>query len=387
MTDIELLNPAERFKFDDEEMARYLAFGEIPGEDEKKSILDYRRSKNVAIRNVYKGIVFSWKDGGKSHFLHTISELDERFGNKKEKSGVKYDPLLGHVKHLLENGHLKRGSPQEYMDAEGKGDILSLKFKGYPIRYRDLFYKNGPMPTIQDPVAFMKELTLWIKSIEWAHNNPEKYNEYTRGSKYPKGLKSPNSASFENYSIKGNEIMNYVRTMSHDDKADKLIKKGQELGAPIIKKFDNWDIRNCNWDYMGGLTQRLPVHYVASARARKKWVNSEPTDEDDIALYSQATYAFNFVLYLWRDVDKETGEIEFWGQIMSSDFMDRGMVLKPIRDPSYPKVVSLLSRYSHANILDKNGIWEKVEINGKEEYIWKEVKTVKNVKDNDKDQG
>jgi hypothetical protein len=372
------VNPMERFKFTDEELVDYLKKNIVGGKKKTSPMYDHRKDADKAIAKVIKVLFFAWKDGGKTHIINTIPELDVRFGNKEEKSGVKYDPELNHLKVLLKRGDLLPGGPLEIADSEGKGDVIIPKFINYPTRYRKIFYPDGPMPTMQDPVAFVKELILFYKAVTWAHNNPELYRQMTIDEDDPKGLAPPNAAAFENYSILTNEIMNYVRTVSHDDKSEKLIAKGQELGAPIIKKFDNWDIRNCNWEYISGYIQNeLSTHLGATARAKKKWVDSKPTDEDDIALYSNATFAFNAVVFLWHEKDPETSEITFYGQISSSDWMDPGMSYPIMVNPTFVKVVAELTKKSHANILKKHGKW--IEIKKDDEYIkvWKENKKLK----------
>jgi hypothetical protein len=363
-----LLNPAARFKFDDDEMAAYLMSHEIDG---KKSVYayrdrDYRKDSKKPIRKTFKGIVFAYKDGGKTQFIHTIPQLD------KNHPTMKSDLELSQVKYLLEEDLLQSGWLLEIGDAEGKADLMSIpkKFEGYPIRYRFMFHPGGPMPAMQDPVAFVKEFILFVKSVNWAHNNPEKYRELTKSAEYPDGIDPPNAFAFENYSILTNIIMDYVSTISYDDNIDKLEKRSQELGAPMIPNFKNYYIRNCNWDYKGILTQASFLHYVASARARTKWKGGKPTDEEDLDLYAKATYAFNFVVYLWRETDLETNKPEFYGQIVSSDFMDEDTVLEPIRNPTYPKVVAQLVKLSHSKFLDKAGKWKKANIKGEEKIIW-----------------
>ena len=365
------LNPLERFKFSDEELVEYLKSNIIKGVKKDKDIRDYQRDKNKPIRTEFKTIAFAYKDGGKTNFINTIAELDERHGDAKTKTGVKYDPLLSHVKHLLEEKLLKRGNPLETLDAEGKGDVLSYKFDNLMIRYRSMFYPDGPMPTMQNPVEFVKEMILFFKACTWAHNHKELYREMTKDEKIPKGLEAPNASAFENYSVLTDQFMNYLGTVPHEEDMKKLIQKGQELGAPLGKHYDTWYIRNCNWDFIGGYQlNESPLHYVATARAKKIWGKEGPTDNDDLDLYNKATHAFNIIVFLWYEKDPETEEIEFWGQIVSSDFMNPGLVLKPIKNPTYAKVLGEIVKFSHARFLDAAGKWKKFRKGDEIVEIW-----------------
>jgi hypothetical protein len=367
------MNPLDSFKFSDEELIAYLKENKIDGKKKKSKLLKYKDIKKMdkPIWDTLKMMVFAWKDGGKTHFINTMSELDAKHGNKKKRSGVKYDPELNHLKFGLEKGWIKPGGPLEILDAEGKGDILAPKFENHPNTHRDLHHPDGPMPTMGDPVAFVKEFVLWLKSIRWAANHPDQYKEIT-------GDRAPSAAAFENYTILTNEIMNYVRTVSFtasDQKVDKIKATGKELGGGLVGDFENWDVRNRNWDYVGGDTIRVPFNFTGTARARRVWKNNKPTDDEDAALYAAATHAFHCIIYLYTEKDAE-GCLHFYAQIISSDFMDKGIRLDPIEDPSYPKIVAQLVKYDKiwCRLLDKYGTWKKIKKDGNIIEVWIENK-------------
>ncbi len=150
------------------------------------------------------------------------------------------------------------------------------------------------------------------------------------------------------------------------------------------QEFQNWDVRNRNWEYMGGSTQRSVIHYGASARARKKWRKNKPTDEDDLALYGASTYAFNIIVYLYSE-DEDDGTKTYWGRIISSDFTPADYVSEPIKDPTYIKIVSEISKFSHAPILRKYGRWMRAKTKaGNEVIYWKENEKEKTKKSEEK---
>lgn len=351
---IEEMNPLNRFKYSDDEFAAYLKSNAIPGEDPntRPAIVDYVKDVDKPSITNYKSLFFSWKNAGKTRMLRTMAKC-----NLKNPLVKKVD--YNHLRFLMENKYIDEIYHVEGLDGEGKGDVNKEKFDGIGFRNRPMFYEGGPMPTMQDPVAFVREFMLFLKANKWARAHPDLYKEKT-------GLDAPDASAFENYSVLATQIMDYVRTISHDDKIDKLEAKGQQLGAPMIKKFDNWDIRNSNWDYIGGYIQNaFPMAYSATARARKKWVNSEPTDDDDVALYSAASYAFNIVCFLYREDNEQTRERNFYAQIISSDFMEPGTMYPIIENPDYFKVIAEISKYSHRKILDKFGTWKDVKIKNK----------------------
>jgi hypothetical protein len=362
--EVKVLNPLDRYKYTEDEFAAYLKDNAIPGEDPvtRPKIVDYQKDMDKPGVLSFKALVFAWKNAGKTHLIRTMPELNLQCKeiNKLENS---------HVKWLLKNKMLMPITQGEGLDSEGKGDVAREKFAGIAFRNRPMFYEDGPMPLMQNPVAYMREWALWMKAIQWAFSHPDIYKSKT-------GLNAPDAAAFENLTIFGNEIMDYVRTISHDKKADKLAAKGQELGAPLEPKFDNYDIRNRNWDYAGGFTQnKFEPHLLVTCRARKKWVNSEPTDTDDIAVYSQASAAYNIVVFLWREDNEETRTRKFFGQIVSSDWMEPGTMYPVIENPTWLKIAAVITMYSHRRILDKNGTWKKYKYkNGTEFEAWVENK-------------
>jgi hypothetical protein len=230
------------------------------------------------------------------------------------------------------------------------------KFDFAHFRNRSMFYENGPMPAMQNPVAYIREFVMFLKATKWAYLHPDLYKQKT-------GLDAPTAATFENLSILSNQIMDYVRTLAHEDKIEKLEKKGQELGAPLIKKFDNWDLRNRNWDFFGGFIQSsYPLTFAATARSKFKWVDSEPTDSEEAATYNAANYAYNIVVLLYRVDNESTRKRQFFAQIVSSDFMEPGSMYPVIENPDYFKIISEIVKYSHRKILDKNGKWTTANV-------------------------
>lgn len=354
------VNVAARFKFSDVEVVKYLT---------NKKWIDFKRDKDRPITKTIKAVFFADKNSGKSHDVCTIAELDKR--NPKLVLAE-----FGHVKFLLDENHILPGNPLIVADLEGKFDNLRIKgkFKGYPIRSVDIWHPDGPMPNMGNPVELYREVRLFLAAGLWAHNNPVQYKQMTIAEGIEGGLDAPNAMALENYTIFTTEIMNYARVVAHPENIKELEARGQELGAPIIPKFDNWSIRDGNWDFIGGFTQRLPMHYVATCRQRQKWVGGAPTDVDDVAQYKMAKYAFNVVVHLWKERDPATDKIKFWGQIIESDFMDEGIRLPPFENPCFLKVVSEITKYSHAEILDKYGTWKESPEGG---MIWVKNKVEK----------
>lgn len=357
----EYLNPVARYTYSEDELAQYLSNNILPRNEnaERPAITDYKKDVLKPVATTFRTIYFAFKNCGKTHIINTMPGLNPNSG-EIQRAKKKYN----HLVWLMNNKYLEpvKGS-HEICDSEGKGNVLKDKFSEYNTRYRPLFYENGPMPTMQDPVGYVEEYVLFMKAVRWAKNNPERYEQLT-------GLKAPDAAAFENYSILTNEIMNYVRTMSHDDKVKKLDEKNQKLGSPVIKKFDNWDIRNCNWDYIGGFMQhKMNLHYGVTARAKTKWKNSEPTDEEDLDLYSKASYPFDVVVHLYRDDATNV----FYAKIVSSNYMDPGMNPIIIENPTYVRIMYELTKYSHRRILDKYGHWMTATNKKGESYeIWVE---------------
>jgi len=354
------VNVASRFKFSDVEMVKFLT---------GKKWTDFKRDKDKPLTRTFKVVFFADKNAGKSHNICTIAELDKR--NPKLKLAE-----YAHVAFLLEEGLVLPGNPLIVADMEGKFDNLRIKgkFKNYPIRYVDVWHPDGPMPNMQNPVEVFRDMRLFLSAGQWAHNNPVQYKQMTAAEGLEGGLDAPNAMAVENYTILTTEIMNYARVVAHPENIKELEARGQELGAPIIPKFDNWSIRDGNWDFLGGFTQRLPMHYAATCRQRQKWVKGAPTDQEDLAQYKMAKYAFNVVVNLYKERDPVTDKIEFWGQIIESDFMDEGIELKPFKNPCFLKVVAEITKYSHAEILDKYGTWKESPEGG---LIWVKNKVEK----------
>lgn len=355
-----VVNVANRFKFSDVEMVKYLT---------GKKWTDFKRDKDKPLTKTLKVIFFADKNSGKSHNICTIAELDKR--NPKLKLAE-----YAHVAFLLEEGQILPGNPLVVADLEGKFDNLRIKgkFKGYPIRYVDVWHPDGPMVNMQNPVEVIRDLRLFLSANKWAFENPVQFKQMTAAEGIEGGLDAPGAIAVENYTILTTEIMNYARVVAHPENIKELEARGQELGAPIIPKFDNWSIRDGNWDFIGGFTQRLPMHYAVTCRQRQKWKNGAPTDEEDLAQYKMAKYAFNVIVNLYKERNPETNSIEFWGQIIESDFMDAGIVLAPFKNPCFLKVVAEITKYSHAEILDKHGTWKESPEGG---MIWVKNKVEK----------
>jgi hypothetical protein len=354
------VNVASRFKFSDLELVKFLT---------GKKWTDFKRDKDKPLTKTFKVVLFADKNSGKSHNICTLAELDKR--NPKLKLAE-----YAHVAFLLEEGQILPGNPLAVADLEGKFDNLRIKgkFKGYPIRYVDVWHPDGPMVNMQNPVEVIRDLRLFLSSNKWAFENPVQFKQMTAAEGIEGGLDAPNALGVENYTILTTEIMNYARVVAHPENIKELEARGQELGAPIIPKFDNWSIRDGNWDFIGGFTQRLPMHYWVTCRQRQKWKNGAPTDEEDLAQYKMAKYAFNVIVNLYKERNPETDAIEFWGQIIESDFMDAGIILAPFKNPCALKIVAEITKYSHAEILDKFGTWKESPEGG---MIWVKNKVEK----------
>jgi hypothetical protein len=347
----EELNPLNRFKYTEDELAAYLKENAIPGEDPntRPKITDYVKDVDKPAVKNYKTMFFSLKNAGKTRILRTMTQLNRRNPLCKTKRH-------NHLRWLLENGHVDEIDWVEGLDSEGKGDVNKDKFDFAHFRNRSMFYENGPMPAMQNPVAYIREFVMFLKATKWAYLHPDLYKQKT-------GLDAPTAVTFENLSILSNQIMDYVRTLAHEDKIEKLEKKGQELGAPLIKKFDNWDLRNRNWDFFSGFIQNaFPLTFASTARSKFKWVDSEPTDAEEAATYNAANYAYNIVVLLYRVDNESTRKRQFFAQIISSDFMEPGTMYPTIENPDYFKIISEIVKYSHRKILDKNGKWTTANV-------------------------
>jgi hypothetical protein len=312
-----------------------------------------------AVKN-YKTMFYSLKNAGKTRILRTMAEFNR---NNKLAKLKKYH----HLWWLMVNGHVDEIDWVEGLDGEGKGDVNKDKFDGAHFRNRPIFYENGPMPVMQNPVAFVREVVLFMKATKWAYLHPDLYKQKT-------GKDAPSAAVFENLSILANQIMDYVRTIAHDDKIKKLEEKGQELGGPLVKKFDNWDLRNRNWDFLGGFIQcAFPLAFSATARSRFKWADSEPTDTEEAQTYAAANFAYNIIVLLYRVDDEQKNTRHFFAKIISSDFMEPGTMYPIIENPDYFKIIAEVCKYSHRKILDKYGKWVKTTFkNGDVIDVWVE---------------
>ena len=72
-------------------------------------------------------------------------------------------------------------------------------------------------------------------------------------------------------------------------------------------------------------------------------------------------------MWLWREIDPETGGWLFKGEIVESDFMEEGMPPIQLDNPCYLDVVAEITKFSHAEILEANGKWIDDKLYGK---IW-----------------
>lgn len=347
-------NPFDEYKVDFNVVREYML---------ENDFVYYKKKTKDPVRKNFKTKVFGDKDSGKTHFAHSVSQLDKRnpeiSGSKKTK-GV---PRYSHLKFLLESDNLQPANPVFYGDSEGKADLMNRKgkFKGFEILLKDIHHPNGPLPTTGDSVAFVKEFCLQLRIIQWAHENPDEWR-MIMDEKYPDVAERykhipPNAYVFENDSIMTNEIMNYVQTGSNTKNVDKIKAKGQELGGERVKSYNFWSLRNTNWDFIGGFTQRLPSHYLATSRITDVWKHGKPTDDKKASEYKNAKYGFNIIVWVWREKNPETGGWEFNAEIIDSDFMEEGAPSIQLQKACYLDLMAEITRYSHAEILEDNGKW------------------------------
>ena len=345
-------NPLNKYKVDYNTVRQYML---------ENDFVYYKKKTKDPVRKNFKTKVFGDKDSGKTHFAHTMSDLDIRnpeiSGSKRRN--IKPNPKYSTLRWLLWSSNLQPAPPVFYGDAEGKADLLNRKglFKGRDILMKDIFHPNGPLPTTGDPVAFVDEFCMHLRIFEWARENPDEW-QMIMEEKYPGigKVDPPNSYVFENDSLMTDEIMNYANTMSNVKNVEKIKSKGQDLGGERNVDYNFWTIRNRNWTFIGNFTQRLRGHYLATARIKDIWRKGAPTDDKAASEYKNAKYGFNIIVWLWREENADGGW-EFKAEIIDSDFMKEGMPAIRLDKACYLDLVAEIVKYSHAELLEDNGTW------------------------------
>jgi len=318
-----VLNPMDRYKFTPEQLAAYEA-----------EFTDYTEESDEPIIKSFKVNVHGAKNVGKTHFVHSAYELHPA------NPTIQNDPLYAHVKFLLENNMLTPGAWVYVLDGEGKDTEMNRgdKFKGKPIKVKDIWFPDSNLPTFQNANEYIKEVVKFLKML---------------------ASKAEGTGAFETSTMLTTQIQNFVQYQRRDSKIQKQVAEKSTDIAPLPEMApDDWGWRNSLWEYIGGFIQRLLTHFILVARIGDDWQGGKPTDSKKIEQYKRIPGFMNVVVELWRtSEDTEDGgqRFRFWGRITDSDFMEPGLVIPVMENPSFLKVIAEVTKFSHKDILEKHG--------------------------------